>query len=447
MKKNTSNKDIKKDPLYQFDAKPSLGSLVPLGLQHVVAAIVGIVTPALIVARTTKLSEADTTILVQMALIASAVSTFLQVIGIGKIGAKLPVIIGISFAYIPTMNAIGGIYDINTIFGATICGAIAAFLVGLFLKYIRPLFPPIITGVVIFTIGLSLYPVAVRYMAGGGGSPSFGSVQNWTVATFTLIVCIVLNNFTKGITKLASILIAMAAGYALAFSFGMINFDNVSNAGFFQYIPPLKFAPKFKADAIISMIIIFIVNAVQTIGDLSSTTLGGFDREPTDKELQGGIMGSGITNGVLALFGGLPTATYSQNVGIVTVTKVVNKFVFIFAGVVLLLAGLIPKFAAILITIPQPVIGGATITVFASITVTGIRMISNAGITGRNFTIVGLSVAIGVGITSVAGAISVNPDVVGGAFPTWVNTIFASSSVVLSTLSAIILNLVLPKDK
>lgn len=428
--------------LFDYKGKPSLGQIVPLGLQHVVAAIVGIITPAMIIADRCRLPDSEKTILIQISLIVSALATLLQLFPLGRVGAGLPVIIGTSFAYIPTLNAIGGEFNIATIFGAQIFGGIAAFLVGLFVKQIRRFFPPVVTGTVIFTIGLSLYSTAVRYMAGGkdlASNPLFGSWKNWLVALVTLAVVIFFNHFTKGIAKLASILLGMVAGYLLALAMGMVTFSAVGEAGWFQLVTPLHFGVEFVPSAIVSMIIMFIVNAVQAIGDFSSTTIGGMDREPTDKELSGGIMANGLVSVVSSFLGALPTATYSQNVGIVTVTRVVNRLVFAFAAGLLLVAGIVPKFAAILTTIPQCVIGGATISVFASITMTGIRMITSEKLTPRNVTVVGLAVALGVGITSV-------PDCLAG-FPTWVTTVFGSSSVVLATLVAILLNLILPKDK
>lgn len=425
--------------LFEMDGRPPLREVAPLGFQHVVAAIVGVVTPAILVANVTNLGAADKTILIQISLIVTALATLLQLYPIGRIGSGLPVIIGMSFAYVPTILAIGGQFGIATIFGAQIAGGIAAFLVGMFIKQLRIFFPPIVTGTVIFTIGLSLYAVAVRYMAGGGGNPTFGSPRNWLVAIITLFVVIFLTYFTKGFTKLAAILIGMIVGYLVALAMGMVSFDPVQQASWFQIVAPGHFGIKFEISAIISMVIMYIVNAVQAIGDLSSTTLGGLDREPTDRELSGGIMANGITSVITAFLGGLPTATYSQNVGIVTVNKVVNKMVFAFAAVVFLIAGLIPKFASMLTTIPQSVIGGATISVFAMITMTGIKMIASAKLTPRNTAIVGLAVALGVGVTSVSGSLA--------GFPEWVGTVFGSSSVVISTLVAIVLNLVLPKDK
>ena len=230
----------------------------------------------------------------------------------------------------------------------------------------------------------------------------------------------------------------MIVGYVLAFCLGMVSFDAVNEAGLFQVPMPLHFDISFNVSAIISLGIVYVVNAVQTIGDLSSTTMGGMDRMPTDKELQGGIIAQGIVSIVGALFGGLPAATYSQNVGIVTVNRVVNRAVFAFAAVILAVAGFVPKFSSLLTTIPQSVIGGATVSVFAMITMTGMRMITSENFTMRSSTVVGLSVALGVGITQVEGCFQ--------GFPQWVTTVFGSSPVVVTAIMAIILNLALPKD-
>jgi len=436
MKENSIKKQ---GSIFEIEGIPPLKEVAPLGFQHVVAAIVGVVTPALLVANVTNLSGADKTILIQISLIVTALATLLQLYPIKGIGSGLPVIIGISFAYVPTILAIGGQFGIAAIFGAQIAGGIAAFIVGIYVKQLRKFFPPIVTGTVIFTIGLSLYSVAIRYMAGGAGHPAFGGPANWSVAIITLAVVVYLTYFTKGITKLASILIGMIVGYIVSLLMGMVSFGAVEQAGWFQIVAPMHFGIKFEISAIISMIIMYIVNAVQAIGDLSSTTLGGLDREPTDKELSGGIKANGVASIISAFLGGLPTATYSQNVGIITVNKVVNKMVFVFAAVVFLIAGLIPKFASLLTTIPQSVIGGATLSVFAMITMTGIKMIASAELTPRNSAVVGLAVALGVGVTSVAGSLA--------GFPTWVGTVFGSSSVVIATLVAIIMNLILPKDE
>lgn len=426
--------------VFQLEGVPPAGKVIPLGLQHVVAAIVGVITPAIIVCNTCGITGSDRTLMIQVSLILTALATFLQLFPLfGRIGSGLPVVMGISFAYVPSLTAIGGQFGLGTILGAELVGGCVAILFGIFVKPIRKFFPPLVTGTVIFTIGLSLYPTAVKYMAGGAGSETFGSMKNWLVAFVTLVVVFVLNNFGKGIWKLGSLLWGMIVGYVLATALGMVDFSGISSAPWFQISAPLHFPITFNVSASVSMAIMYIVNSVQTIGDLSSTTLGGLDRLPTDKELSGGIVGQGLMSVVGSFFGGLPTASYSQNVGIVTVNRVVNKTVFAFAGAVLLVAGFIPKFAGILTTIPQCVIGGATISVFATITMTGIRMITSQTFTMRNSTVVGLSVALGVGVTTVGSSCL-------AGFPEWVTTVFGSSSVVLSTLVAIALNLILPPD-
>ncbi len=430
---------------FVYEGIPPVGQLVPLGLQHVVAAVVGVITPAIIISGSDvcNLSPDERTLLIQASLILTAVATLLQLFPIfGRIGARLPVIMGISFAYVPTLTAIGVEFGISAILGAEMIGGVVAIVFGIFVRQIRVLFPPLVTGTVIFTIGLSLYPTAVRYMAGGSGNPGFGGVRNWAVALFTFVIVIVLNNFAKGILKLGSLLFAMICGYILAWIVGLVDLSGVSSAAWLALPRFMPFEIRFVPSAIVSLAIVYVVNSVQTIGDLSSTTMGGMDRMPTDRELSGGIIGQGVMSVVGAFFGGLPVASFSQNVGIVTVNRVINRAVFAFASLVLLVAGLVPKFASLLTTIPQAVIGGATLSVFATIAMTGIRMIISDGpFTMRRSTVVGLSVALGVGITQVSGALA------GEGFPGWVSTVFGSSAVVVATIMAIILNLVLPKDK
>ena len=440
--------------LFQFHGKPPLGASVSLALQHLVAMIVGCVTPPIIIAGAIGLSQSDRVLLIQASLVMSAVSTLLQLFPIGKrFGSGLPVILGVSFAYVPSMQAIaasGG--GVSAIAGAMLVGGVVAMLVGVFVKKIRLLFPPVITGTVVFTIGLSLYPTAINYMAGGTGNtaeviaakglPSsliYGSWQNWLVAALTLTAVLVLNNRGKGICKLASILLGMIFGYIVALCFGMVSFADVGSAAWFSLPRLLHFGVSFDAPSCIAVGLLFAINSIQAIGDFTATTVGGLNREPTDNELQSGIIAYGLSNILAALFGGLPTATYSQNVGIVTTNKVVNRTVFTLAGGFLLLAGVSPKFAAVLTTIPQCVLGGATVTVFSTIAMTGMKLIASQNLTARNTTIVGLSAALGVGISQASAALS--------QFPAAVTMIFGKSPVVIATLMAVLLNLILPKEK
>ena len=429
--------------IFQLDGIPKFSQALPLALQHVVAMIVGCVTPAIIVSNVANLSTADRVILIQAALVVSALSTLLQLFPIGKkngfhLGAALPVIMGISFAYVPSMQSIAADYGVPAILGAQIVGGVVAFIVGAFVMQIRKFFPPLITGTVVFTIGLSLYPTAINYMAGGTSSPTYGSWQNWGIAFLTLVVVTVLNHFGKGIFKLASILIGIIVGYVVSLFFGMVDFASIGSAAAFQVPQPLHFGIMFEPSSCIAIAILFAINSIQAIGDFTATTSGSIDREPTDKELQGGIMGYGVTNILGALLGGLPTATYSQNVGIVTTTKVVNRCVLGLTAVILLAAGLIPKFSALLTTIPQCVLGGATVSVFASIAMTGMKLVMSEEMTYRNSSIVGLAAALGMGISQATAALS--------TFPSWVVTIFGRSPVVVATIVAVLLNIILPRE-
>ena len=443
-----------REALFQLNGIPPLGMSVSLALQHLVAMIVGCVTPAIIIANALGLPQSERVLLIQVSLVMSAVTTLIELFPIGgKLGSGLPVMFGISFAYLPSMQAIvGGGGDIATIAGAMVVGGIVAAVVGVFVKKIRRFFPPIITGTVVFTIGLSLYPTAINYMAGGTGNTYevvvlrkgltsalvHGSWQNWAVAAFTLIVVMVMSNKGKGICKLAAILLGMIAGYIVAAVFGMMDLSEVRDAAWFSLPRFMHFGIKFEFSACIALALLFAINAIQAIGDLTATTVGGLNREPTDQVLQGGIVTYGLTNVLSAFFGSLPTATYSQNVGIVTTNKVVNRVVFALAGGFLLLAGLIPKFSAILTTIPQCVLGGATITVFSTIAMTGMKLIASETISPRNTTIVGLSAALGVGISQSSSALS--------QFPESITIIFGKTPVVIATIMAVLLNLILPQE-
>lgn len=433
-----------KGSIFEWDGIPQLSQALPMALQHVVAMIVGCVTPAIIVSGVAGISQEDQLILIQTSLFVSAVSTLLQLFPIYnkknfQLGSALPMFVGISFAYVPSMQAIAASTNVATILGAQIVGGIAAIIVGLFIRQIRALFPPIITGTVVFTIGLSLYPTAINYMAGGSGSPNYGSWQNWLVAFFTLAVVTGLNHFAKGIFKLASILIGIIAGYAFAACFGLVDLSGISSAAYFSLPKFMHFGIEFDPSACIAIGILFVINSIQAIGDFTATTTGSMDREPTDKEVQGGIIMYGISNILGAFVSGLPTATYSQNVGIITTTKVINRWVLGLASVILMIAGFLPKFSALLTTIPHAVLGGATISVFASISVTGMKLITQNGLNYRNGSIVGLAVALGVGVTQATGSLA--------GFPEWVTTVFGKSPVVLATIVAIVLNLILPKEK
>lgn len=414
--------------LFRYRGLPPVGLTVSMALQHLVAMIVGCVTPAIIIAHAAALTHREQVLLIQASLVLSAVTTLLQLFPIGgRFGSGLPVIFGVSFAYLPSMQAIAtGRGGMAAVAGAMLVGGVIATLVGLFIKPIRRLFPPVITGTVVFTIGLSLYPTAINYMAGGAGNTYqsvveergltealvYGSWQNWAIAAFTLAVVMLLTNHGRGICKLASILLGILAGYAVAFAAGMVDLSGVAGAGWFSLPRPVPFGVTFELSGCVALGLLFAINSIQAIGDFTATTVGGMDREPTTRELQGGI---------------------------VATNKVVNRWVFALTGAFLLLAGVVPKFSAALTTIPQCVLGGATVAVFSTIAMTGMKLIAAEGITARNTTIVGLSAALGVGISQASAALA--------QFPEAVTTIFGKSPVVIATLMAVFLNLVLPKEE
>lgn len=440
---NTDNTVKQRASLFDLDGVPKMSQAIPLALQHVVAMIVGCVTPAIIISGAAGIDTADRVLLIQASLVVSALATLLQLFPLGNkngfhLGSGLPVILGVSFAYVPSMQAIAEQSGIPAILGAQIVGGVCAILVGLTIKKIRKFFPPLIAGTVVFTIGLSLYPTAINYMAGGAGQPTYGAWQNWVVAIFTLVIVTVLNHFAKGFLKLASILIGMIAGYIFSMFFGMVSFGNVAESGMFQLLQVMHFGISFEASACVALGLLFVINSVQAIGDFSATTAGGLDREPTTNELHGAILGYGFSNIIGAFLGCLPTATYSQNVGIVATTKVVNRVTLGLSALIILVAGLFPKFSALLTTIPYAVLGGATVSVFASIAMTGMKLVMTEDMNYRNTSIVGLAAALGMGVSQASASLS--------AFPTWVTTIFGKSPVVIATLVAILLNVTLPKD-
>lgn len=439
--------------LFDFYAKVSLNESLPLAIQHVIAMVAGCIAPAILVGSAAGLSPEDLIILVQMSLVGSALTTLIMLYPIKKIGAKLPIIFGVSFAYVPSMIAIAGQFNsldpkdiIAIIFGAQIVGALLSVFFGMALKYILPLFPPIVSGTVVLVIGLSLYPVAMNYIGGGGDvtMAGWGSWQNFLVGGITLVIGIIASNFGKGMIRLSSVLFSMVCGYILAFFFGMVDLSPVSDATWFTLIKPLHFGIKFDLSAVVSIGIIFIVTAIEAIGDMTSTTVGGMDRVPSDEELKGGIVGYGIANIFGALLNCMPTATFSQNAGIVSTNKVVNRKVFVQASIIILVAGLFPKLSSILTTIPYPVLGGATLSVFAAITMNGIRMITSQPLTSRNTSIVGISVAIGIGFTSVAEA-AASAGVV--FMPQELAIAIGSSPVVLAAIFAVLMNKLIPEKE
>lgn len=427
--------------LLKFDGKPSWGAAFPQAMQHVLAMLIGNITPPMLIAGTCGLSAEEKIMLTQAAMIIGGITTLLQLFPVFGFGMKMPNVMGVAFAYMPILTIIGQQYGIAAIFGSQLVAGFVSIFVGMFIGKIRKFFPPIVSGTVVMSIGLSLYKTAISYIGGGSAAQTngtFGSGKFWFLAILTLIVTLACNFFGKGLVKASGMLIGIVVGYAASLLVGgVVSFADFEAASWFALPRPFYFGMEFHLDAIVMMILMYMVQAVQTIGDVSSTAIGGFGRQCTDQELGGAIKGQGICGMIGAVIGGLPTDPYSQNVGLICTTKVVARRVFTMVGVIMLLAGIFPKFSGLMATIPQPVLGGATVTVFAAITMSGIQLLNEQPLNYRNRMIVGIALAIGLGIDAAPDILQFVPQLLRNIF---------GSSLVVSFLIVFVLNLIIPKD-
>ncbi len=427
--------------LMKLNGKPSWAQAFPQAMQHVLAMLVGNITPPMLIAGTLGLSVEEKILLTQAAMTIGGITTLLQLYPLLGFGMNLPNVMGVAFSYMPILTTIGVQYGIAAIFGAQLVAGFASILLGMCIGKLRRFFPPIVSGTVVLAIGLSLYKTAITYMGGGSATQAagtFGSPEFLFLALLTLGVTLACNMYGKGFIKISGMLIGIGVGYVAALIMGdMVNFTEFKSAAFFALPKPFYFGLEFHFDAIVMMILMYLVQAVQTVGDVSSTTMGGFGRECTDQELGGAIKGQGICGMLGACIGGLPTDPYSQNVGLICTTKVVAKRVFVIIGGIMLAAGFIPKFGALMTTIPQSVLGGATVTVFAAITMSGIELITEQPMNYRNKMIVGIALALGTGIESVPAILQFCPQLIRNIF---------GSSLMVSFLVVFILNIIIPED-
>ena len=427
--------------LFLLNGKPSWGQAFPQAMQHVLAMLIGNITPPMLIATTLALPASDKILLTQAAMIIGGITTLLQLFPVLGFGMGLPSVMGVAFAYMPILTMIGTQYGIAAIFGSQLVAGFLSIFIGLFIGKLRRFFPPIVSGTVVLSIGLSLYKTAITYMGGGSAAQSdgsFGSAQFWILALVTLAVTLACSLFGKGYVRVSGMLIGILVGYVIAlFMGGVVDFTELRQAGWISLPQPFHFGLEFHLDAIVMMVLMYIVQAVQTIGDVSSTAMGGFGREATDKELGGAIKGQSICGMIGACIGGLPTDPYSQYVGLVCPTKVGAKRVFLIVGGLMLAAGFLPKFGALMATIPQPVLGGATVTVFAAITMSGIQLLGEQPLNYRNKMIVGIALAIGIGIESVPSILQYCPQLVRNIL---------GSSLMVSFLIVFLLNLIVPED-
>lgn len=416
-----------------------LKQALPLGIQHVLAMFLGNVSPLLIICGLLEMPVETKSMLIQNAMFIAGVATLVQLYPICKrIGSGLPVVMGTSSGFIGTCKAIGANYGYGAILGASLIGAVLEIIMGFFIKPLRKLFPPIVTSLVVISIGLSLLPVGINYFGGGSGAADFGDPKHLLVGTIVLIVILILKQFTKGFTSVASVLIGIAAGYVAAIVMDMVDFTAVAQAAWFSLPAFMPIPMQFEINAIIPMLIMYVATAVETVGDTTAIAVGGLDRDPTDQELSGSVIADGVGSFVGALFGVLPNTSFSQNVGLVAMTKVVNRFTIMTGAVFLLLSGLIPKLSAVLSVMPQSVLGGAAVYMFAMIVVSGFQSLQREDLNGRGGIIVALAIGIGVGVGNV-------PSVV-DQLPEWVSMIFAQNGIIMTFVIATVLNLILPPD-
>lgn len=430
---------MKNGSVYELDGRVPLKQAIPLGIQHVLAMFLGNVSPLIIVCGLLNIDGNTKSMLIQNSMFIAGIATLIQLYPVFKVGSGLPVVMGTSSGFIGTEKIIGATYGYAAIMGASLVGALLEIVLGFFIKPLRKLFPPIVTSLVVISIGLSLLPVGIKYFAGGAGSPDFGAPKHLLVGTIVMLVIIIIQNYTKGFMKTSAILIGIIVGYLVAIFMGMVDFTQVKEAAWFSLPRPFIMGFEFRLDAIISMAIMYIATTVETIGDVSAIAVGGLGREATDKELSGGVIADGVASFIAALFSVAPNTSFSQNVGLVAVTKVVNKFVIMTGAVFLILAGFFPKLSAVLSVMPQSVLGGAAVIMFAMIFVSGLQSLFRENLDGRNGLIVALAIGIGVGLGNVPEALA--------ELPSWVGNIFAQNGIIMTFVIATVLNLILPKDK
>ena len=452
---------------YDFYGKLPLKKAIPLGLQHVLAMFVGNLTPLLIITGACGLVGAEfadlQVELLQNAMIVAGIVTLVQLYAIGPIGGKVPIIMGTSSGFIGVFNSVvgvmgGGVAAYGAIMGASVLGGLFESVLGFLIKPLRKFFPAVVTGTVVLSIGLSLIGVGVNSFGGGNNANDFGSVENLLLGFLVLVVIIILKHGTTGMTSASSILIGIIVGYIAAAIMGavlphtavnaegveytkawVLNWDKVAQAEWIALPSLLPVKLRFDLRAIIPVLIMFVVTAVETVGDISGVMEGGMGREATDSELSGGVVCDGVGSSFAALFGVLPNTSFSQNVGLVKMTKIVNRGALAIGALFLILCGLFPKLAALISIMPQSVLGGAAVMMFSSIVISGIQLITKETLTMRNITIVSVALGLGYGIGVNSGILS--------QLPQALQLVFGGSGIVPAAIIAIVLNIALPKEK
>ena len=424
--------------IFKLDGRVPVSKAIPFGVQHVLAMFVANIAPILIVANVAGLSEDQKAMLVQNAMFIAGIGTLVQLYPLWKLGARLPIVMGISFTFVTILSYVSATYGYAAAMGAVLVGGLIEGTLGLFAKYWRRIISPIVAACVVTSIGFSLLIVGATSFGGGSGSETFGSAQNLILGSVTLVCCLLFNIFAKSYWKQLSVLFGLMVGYILAIFMGAVDFSDMNSVGVIAPPQFMPFVPEFNLGAIIAVTLIFLVSATETIGDTSAMTVTGLGRDVTDREISGSLACDGYMSAISSLFGCMPITSFSQNVGLIAMTKVVNRFTIMTGACVMILAGLVPVVGKLFATLPEAVLGGCTIMMFGTIVVSGIQMITRCGFNQRNTIIVALSLSVGIGFTEVPEIFTI--------FPQMVQQVFANNCVAIVFVVAIILNLVLPKD-
>ena len=427
------------DNLYQLDGRVPVAKALPFGLQHVLAMFVSNITPIMILANAIGLDNVTSGALIQNCMVIAGIGTLVQLYPIWRIGSRLPIVMGISFTFLSLAIGIAASQGMGSLIGAVIVGGLIEGVLGLFAVYWLKLIPHVVAATVVTAIGFSLLPIGANSFAGGQGAPDFGSTYNWIVGSVTLLSCLLCQVFARGFFRSLSVLVGLIVGYILALCMGMVDFAGITECSVFSLPKLLPFKPEFNLGAILSVVAIYLVSATETIGDTSALCNGALKRNPHKKEMGNAICCDGFVSSISGLFGCTPITSFSQNVGLSAMSGVVNRFTIATGAVVMILGGIFPAVGYVLTTIPQAVLGGCAIMMFGSILYAGFGMMARSGFSQRNMVIVSLSLSVGLGFTQASGMFDIFPEIV--------RTVFADNCVAVVFLLAVILNLILPKDK
>ena len=425
--------------IYELNGRVSLAKAIPFGLQHVLAMFVANITPIMILANVAGVDSSLCAALIQNCMIIAGIGTLVQLYPVWRVGSRLPIVMGISFTFLSLAIAIATTQGMGTLMGAVIVGGIVEGCLGLCPKLWTHLIPNVVAATVVTAIGFSLLPIGANSLCGGQGAADFGSATNWIIGLVTMFACFVTQIYGRGLFRSLSVLMGLIVGYILSVCMGVVDFSVLNNVGVFSVPTIMPFTPEFHIDVILAVVCVYLVSATETIGDTSALCSGALNRNVTMKEMGSSIACDGFVSTIAGVFGCTPITSFSQNVGLAAMSKVINRFVIATGAGIMILGGLFPAFGALLTTIPQPVLGGCTVMMFGTILFAGFGMLAKTGFTERNMIIVGLSLSVGLGFTQTPECFA--------HFPKIIQTVFAENCVAVVFLLAVLLNLFLPKKE